>query len=104
VLGQRAAQHQPGQLTHQPELFGDPCEQGRRQRAEFGMFPARERLRGHHPARGQLDLGLEVGHQLAAAQRVREFGAQPDGHVLGFDCHPRPFPLSTVRGYRQDKL
>jgi hypothetical protein len=31
------------------------------------MLPAHERLRRHHPAGGQLDLKLVVGHQLTAA-------------------------------------
>ena len=53
---------------------------------ELGMLPPRERLRRHHPAGGQLDLGLVVGDQLAAAQRLREFGLQSRGQVFGFDC------------------
>jgi hypothetical protein len=52
--------------------------------------------RSHHPAGGQLDFGLVVGHQLAAAQRMREFGLQARGQIFGFDCHPRPFSSVTT--------
>src|SRR6266566_2365246 len=45
---------------------------------------------------GGLDFGLVVSHQLAAAQRLREFGPQARGQVFGFDCHPRPFSSVTT--------
>ena len=72
--------------AHQAQLLGERGEQGRRQGAELGMLPPGERFGRHHPAGRQLDLGLEVGHQLPARQGVGKFGPQPRGH----------FPASTA--------
>ena len=90
VLGEGQPQHQTGELPHQSQLLGASEEDSGWQGTQFGMLPSRQALRRRHPAGRQLDLGLEVGHELPARQGMRKFSQQPRRHLVGFDRRRSP--------------
>ena len=73
---QALLEHQVGEVADEAALLGDRDELVGHDRSVLRMCPASERLDRDHLAGVQVDLGLEVGFDLAALDGVTQVGGE----------------------------
>ena len=76
AFGGGRGQHPAADVGDEPGFLGDRDEQRRRDRAEFGVVPARQRLAAHHAPRLQIDDRLVDQRQRAVGDGLLEIGLQ----------------------------
>ena len=69
-------EHHPGQIVHQTVLFDDAEEGARRQDALLRMTPAHQRFGADNDTGGEIDLGLEIGHELLLFHAADDFAGR----------------------------